>query len=919
MLYRHHTLPLALFLSLLLPPHSSAASERLTDATALYESGNSPLASSRLKQLLQAEPNNGAGRLLLGTIYLEQRQFPSAEKELRRARKLIPATAEIDIALTRAYYGQHKLQAGLELLEQLKPEPGETGATIEELRGNGLLMQKNIDEAEQAFNRARALHATPGALLGLARIAGARGRYPAGLALLETLDLPTGSNQELLLLRGQLFLANNRPLDALTQFNKLLASAPDHPQALLGGAKSALAARQYDTVLQYLDRLRSINNSSPDVLMISATLALEQGQFGTAQSEADRILAEFPEHADALLVAAQAHFYQQHYTLAERRLTHYLSRIENNPQAIHLLAATYQQQGRPDTVIATLQPLLRQESPDPIALSLAAMAMIQQGTPLQGEALLEQALRQSPSDRLSRQLALSQIYRGEPTLASERLLAIAKQHANPQTDAILIASYLRQGSQAQALALIEQRIADVPQEVLYLLFKAQLQKDNKAFHAAIKTYQTALLLEPGHAAGLIGLAESSLALGLTDAAASALTDRLLMNRNDLSALLLSADVELQRQQQNRALQRLQEARQRHPGASTAVYALTQWYLHFGNPDDALKLAHEFYQQNGAQIDAALLLSSLQQQRGHLEQAREVLDKLVNDLPDSPTPTLLLAHFLSHNGQHRQALIRLEQQVARLPQHQPSRQQLIHALIQADRLSQAEKQLEYLSTKGAESAIKDWLKGDLLTAKKQGKQALQHYQRAYALLKNSTLVAAIHQNLLDNEGPQAVKNFLDAHLRLHVDDADALYLRAQHSAQTGDGEQALDDYRRLARMLPTNPAIANNLAWLLLDRNDPDALVFAQKAYELTPQNPSTQDTLGWIMLKQQKNAQRALQLIEQAQNQWPENDEIRYHRAIALISVAREDEARQELAQLTRRNGHYAALAQQALASLPED
>ncbi len=918
MLYRSSSLRIKLLSLILLTTEVSFASEQLAEATALYESGDSQRASGHLKQLLQAEPNNGAGRLLLGKIYLEQRQYPSAEKELRRARKLSPPTAEIDIALTRAYYGQHKLQAGLDLLNQLKPEPGKAGASIEELRGNGLLMQKKIDEAEQAFNKARALHSSPGALLGLARIAGARARYADGLALLDTLDSSAGLNPELLLLRGQLFLANNNPQDALKQYNELLSTIPDHPQALLGGAKSALAIKQYDSVQQHLEKLRSINSNNPEVLMISATLALEQEQFDTAQSEADRILAESPEHTDALFIAAQAHFYQQHFTLAERRLTHYLSRVENNPQAIHLLAATYQQQGRPDSVIATLQPLLKQEQPDPIALSLTAMAMIQQGTPLQGEALLEQALHQSPSERLSRQLALSQIYRGEPSLATERLLPLTKQQADPQTDAILIAGYLRQGNQEQALALIEQRITEAPQEVLYLLFKAQLQKDNKAFKAAITTYQSALALAPQQAAGLQGLAESSLALGLTDAAASALNDRLLMNRNDLSALLLYADVELQRQQPDRALLLLKEAKQRYPNASTPIYALTQWHLRFGSAADALKLAQEHYQQNRQHADAAQLLSSLYQQFGNIDQARKVLEKLVTDLPDNPTPTLLLTQFLSSSGNHRQALILLEKQLTHLPLHRPSRQQLIQILIQADRLNQAEKQLKHLPSQGAEAAITDWLKADILTAKKRGKEALTHYKKAYAVLKNAPLVAAINQNLLGSEGPQAAKKFLDSHLERHVDDAEALYIRAQLNDQIGNSEQALEDYRRLARMQPTNPAIANNLAWLLLDRNDPEALSFAQKAYELTPQSPSTQDTLGWIMLKQQQNPQRALQLIEQAQQQWPDNDEIRYHRAIALISVARQDEARRELAKLTERKNSFAALAAKALKSLPE-
>ena len=68
-------------------------------------------------------------------------------------------------------------------------------------------------------------------------------------------------------------------------------------------------------------------------------------------------------------------------------------------------------------------------------------------------------------------------------------------------------------------------------------------------------------------------------------------------------------------------------------------------------------------------------------------------------------------------------------------------------------------------------------------------------------------------------------------------------------EAGEGDRAIDHYRRiLPELQPRNAVALNNLAYgLAIHRKAPaDGLPFAQKAATLAPNDPAMIDTLGWI-------------------------------------------------------------------------
>jgi Flp pilus assembly protein TadD len=83
--------------------------------------------------------------------------------------------------------------------------------------------------------------------------------------------------------------------------------------------------------------------------------------------------------------------------------------------------------------------------------------------------------------------------------------------------------------------------------------------------------------------------------------------------------------------------------------------------------------------------------------------------------------------------------------------------------------------------------------------------------------------------------------------------------------------------------PNNVTILNNLAWLYSQKHDPRAKATAQKAMALAPQSAAVADTLGWILVNQKENA-AALKYLKQASDGSPNDSEVQYHYAVALLA-----------------------------------
>jgi tetratricopeptide (TPR) repeat protein len=115
-----------------------------------------------------------------------------------------------------------------------------------------------------------------------------------------------------------------------------------------------------------------------------------------------------------------------------------------------------------------------------------------------------------------------------------------------------------------------------------------------------------------------------------------------------------------------------------------------------------------------------------------------------------------------------------------------------------------------------------------------------------------------------------------------------------------------------------PAL-NNLAWLLCENggNLDMALSLAEHAKAKLPNDPSISDTIAWIQYRKGLYP-IALDEFRELTKKSPQNPVYRYHLGMTLLSVGKDQEARQFLQQAlsSKLAPTYAAQARAALAKL---
>ena len=116
---------------------------------------------------------------------------------------------------------------------------------------------------------------------------------------------------------------------------------------------------------------------------------------------------------------------------------------------------------------------------------------------------------------------------------------------------------------------------------------------------------------------------------------------------------------------------------------------------------------------------------------------------------------------------------------------------------------------------------------------------------------------------------------------------------------GQGEKAVVEYEKVLEIEPDNKTALNNLAWLYMLADNPDALALAERAYEADPENPGVLDTYGWIQV-QQGRVKGGLRMLTQAMEQLSDIPEVRYHYAVALYKTGDRENALQIIEELLK-------------------
>jgi len=244
---------------------------------ALVATGQADKATADLEAMVQRYPNAAEARILLGNVYLNQRQYDKALAQFDAASKTTPPDPRgfLGIQTVKLLSG-HSAEAIQTLKDLVAKNPGDPSvrfelanfeATAAALPANAATSKQLLQQSADDYKEILKVNTKAADIwLRLGVIQRTLGQGDAALASFQQAAIVDPKNRDAFLYQAMLLAALNRNKEATDSYNKVLSLDPDNALALNNLAYlSADSNSNLDQAQTYAERAKKKAPKSPDV------------------------------------------------------------------------------------------------------------------------------------------------------------------------------------------------------------------------------------------------------------------------------------------------------------------------------------------------------------------------------------------------------------------------------------------------------------------------------------------------------------------------------------------------------------------------------------------------------------------------------------------------------------------------------
>lgn len=872
----------------------------LSEAKKYQQQGDNKAAIIQLKNTLQKTPDNVEARFLLGSIYKETGENLSAEKELRKALSLGMDTGKVFPLLGKTLLAMGKFQ---EILDEAKkiPESQHT-AEILTLRGSANLALAHPQEARELFERAlRSKPDFPDALIGLAIQALIEKDAASAEKYTRQAVIQNPNNIEALLFKADLLRAQNKLDEALAVYDEVIKLKPDHSMAYINKANIEIGRDKFDAASTNIAAARKIAPDNLTVFYTQAVLDFKQNKHAAALESLQQILKAAPDHLPSVLLAGAVQFALGSLPQAEQYLKQYLEKDPDNLYARKMMASVLLRSHQTQRAISMLVPMLQNTPQDPYTLALAGEAYMQSSDFVKATEYFEKANALDPkSPSLLTSLSMSNLAKGNSAGAIANLeAAVSLDPKSTRASVLLVMTHLRLKEYDKAMTVLKTLENAEPKNPFYQNLAGGIFIGKKDVASARKSFEKGLLLQPDYFPAIANLAQLDLQEKKPEVARKRFEALVEKNPKHIQAMTALADMALSENKPAEATTWLEQAYNKNPDTLEPAVTLVNHYIRLKENQKALTLAQKLRSTHPEKTDVLELLARTQLASDDKNAALDSYNKLSGMLPDSSVAPVQFRIATLHMAMKNEAAASdaLKKSLSAKPDYLDAA--LAQAMLEARKGNheQAITMATQIQSQHEKSPSGYMLEGDIRMGQKKPELAIKPYEHALKLAKSGTVLIKIHASL-DAAGKKEEANtrLLQWLKESPSDMQTRLYLAGTYLANK-QNQVAIEQYLIILKQDPKYVPALNNLATLYQQEKHPDALIYAERAYQLAPENPAVLDTLGWILVEQGKTA-KAVPLLQKAVSLAPAAAEIRYHLATGLMKSGDRTGARKELEQI---------------------
>jgi putative PEP-CTERM system TPR-repeat lipoprotein len=849
-----------------------------------------------LKNAVQVEPKSAKARFELGQLYIQQKQFESAEKELNRALEYGFEASKVLPLLTQAYQQTGAYSAISKLEHEEEGLTSVERAEIGYFKVVALVRLNKIDDARILIEELRELD-TSSVFKGLtaAYTLVLDKEYESAVTAVSELRAQAPQNAEVLKLLAQLKLSLGAPDEAAEVFKDYVQFYPEDKQTTFVLAKLLVDLGELDAADPYIDELLLLNDLNPLLNQLKSATYAYKGDYANALKRAEIAINGGIDAPSLRLVAGYAAYQIQDYSSANRHLAYIAGVLPDNHPGLKLLAASQLQLGLTSEVGDVLDRLDQLSDEDAPLFSKASYELLRDGFEKEAKVLIEKSTNISRTAEDLTRLGLLQLSLNNLDGIVNLEEAVSKSPELESAQATLAKAYVVTKQYDKALDLANNWKKNSPNDAKPYLLAGDVYTRQLKFSQAKVELEKAAELDGNSL--LSKLAMINLAVTQKDIPqASLLLEQLLVEfPNNVPALATYYLVSKQDNKQSLGIAKIKSAFEREPTNRAARLLLARVYVLEANYQGAIELLTEIKGQKDLPKAYWKTLGQSFIKTNQLRPATLHYDAWLEKEPNDKDAIVGKLLLLDSQNKFVEAAELTE---GYLKNRDDVQMQLLNThflLMQAD-YPAAQKAYDSLPENVLGLPLAKGFMARFQLNDKQPELALENALAAYQATPNNRnllLMVFIYDTLKQPDNSMAL---LKQHIEKQPTDLAARMLLAERQIG-GDLSAAMASYEAVLQQNPKNYIANNNLAYLYLQKGDLDkAKGYGEKSVELEPNNPAALDTLAQIYVAE-KDYKMALKLYERAITDDMQNEEIYLNYVEALLLAEETFLAKRKLSQ----------------------
>jgi putative PEP-CTERM system TPR-repeat lipoprotein len=877
------TIFFALFVTLTLGACSEKTSEEFIQEAKQFQSeGNNQAAVVALKNAVQKAPREALPRFTLGKLYLELKNYESAEKELSRALELgyaanevIPllaralqrtganvALSEIEIAadsLTSAEQlevGYRKLQSLVQLEQNLKAE---------ELIADLLLLDSNTvyKGLVQSYQ------------LVLAR------DFESALAIAKDMYERAPLNPDVLNFTARLYMINDDAETAAGIYEDYIKVAPEDIEAKFALASMLVEQRETERAEKYIDQLLEINDTNPLLNQLKGVVRAADEDYKAAKLFSEKAISGGRADPTLRLVAGLASYQLEEFEAAVGHLSLIASILPDNHPGLRILAASQLQANMGDDAGEVLARVGNIDANDASLFSRAGYALIQSGNTDAAKEIIEQADKISESSEDLTRLGVLKLSVNDIEGLVDLESAVSKAPESVTAKTTLASAYLGTSQLDKAMQLAKQWQVDEPSSVDGFLLESEVLQRQQKYSQAASVLDSAMAIDGTNEAVQIASIRLDLREQNFDQAMAKVETLLTQSPANLPALASYFALKNQAGDTEAGLQKVSNAVAANPEDQNIRLLLARIALALNKADITLDALSVIEADRNAPLTYWPMQGMALLRSNKIDEAERHYQQWEQLYPNQENAVIGSLLIMDGKRQFREGALLASDFLQRKDNVQIK---LLHSyfLIMSGNAEGSERVLSEIDERFQPLPFARGIKARIAMSDNRPADAVEDAMVAYDANKNTNNFFLYYRALRASGQSDRSLQVLNQHLNAFPNDARAKMVLAER--QIGiDTDAAIKSYREILQDFPNNFVALNNVAYVLMEKGDyDDAMEYASKAYEIQPDNIATADTYAQILVRQNK-VEDAVKVYNRVMNDEVTNEEIFLNYIEALL------------------------------------